>query len=145
MGLGNPLMSRANDVLNKEFGVPARETIKVTAWDVRPDLGIVLQIDQPKRELGAFIWVPYPPDGQSIPEIALEYPGEAGRHSNTYPSPGLRRGLPALKLVVKGESELADTVTYIKALRDSAPVPGVTQRSIEKDIPVPVDVASMPR
>lgn len=144
MAFGNSLMSQAHDVLTKEFGKPTRETVKVTAWDVRPDLGIVLQTDQPNREQGAFIWVPYPPDGQVVPEIALEYPGEAGRHSNTYASPGLRRGLPALKLVVKAESELADTVSYIKAFRDSAPLPEVASESVEREAPVPVDVASMP-
>lgn len=145
MTFGNPLMSRANDVLTKEFGKPARETVKVTAWDVRPDLGIVLQTDQPNREQGAFIWIPYPPDGQAVPEIALEYPGEVGRHSNTYASPGLRRGLPALKLVVKTESELADTISYIKAFRDSAPLPEVAPQPVEREAPVPADVASMPR
>lgn len=106
MEFGNPLMSRAAEVLTKELGPPSRETVKVIAWNVRPDLGVVLQIDQPNREQGAFIWVPYPPDGQPVPEIALEYPGESGRHSNTYPSPGLGRGLPALKLAVKTVSEL---------------------------------------
>src|SRR5699024_402880 len=130
MSFGNPLMARANDVLTKEFGGPSRETVKVNAWDVRPDLGIVLQTDQANREQAAFIWVPYPPHGQPVPEIALEYPGEAGRHSNTYPSPGLRRGLPALKLVVKAEAELADSVSYIKALRDSAPLPEVIPTAI---------------
>lgn len=53
--------------------------------------------------------------------------------------------MPALKLVVKAESELADTVSYIRALRDSAPLPEVTSQSAERDAPVPVDVASMPR
>ena len=118
MEFGNPLMARAVDVLTKEFGTPSRKTVKVIAWNVRPDMGVVLQIDQPNREQGAFIWVPYPPDGQPVPEIALEYPGEAGRHSNTYPSPGLGRGFPALKLAVKTESELEDTISFIKAFRD---------------------------
>ena len=118
MKFGNPLMTRAADVLTKEFGLPCRKTVKVIAWNVRSDMGLVLQIDQPNREQCAFIWLPYPPDGLPIPEIALEYPGEAGRHSNTYSSPGLGRGLPALKLAVKTESELEDTISFIKAFRD---------------------------
>ncbi len=144
MEFGNPLMSRAADVLTKEFGAPSRETVKVIAWNVRPDMGVVLQIDQPNREQGAFIWVPYPPDGQPVPEIALEYPGEAGRHSNTYPSPGLGRGFPALKLAVKTEAELADTVSFIKAFRDSMPLPEVNSQPAEPQAPVPVDVSRMP-
>lgn len=144
MEFGNPLMSRAVDVLTKEFGSPSRETVKVIAWNVRPDMGVVLQIDQPNREQGAFIWVPYPPDGQPVPEIALEYPGEAGRHSNTYPSPGLGRGFPTLKLAVKTESELGDTISFIKAFRDSMPLPGVNSQPAEPQAPVPVDVSRMP-
>lgn len=116
MNLGNPLMSRACDILNKEFGSPSRKTVKVIAWNVRPDLGVVLQIDQPNREQGAFVWLPYPPDGQSVPEIALEYPGEAGCHSNTYPSPGLGRGFPALKLFIKTEAELDDTIFFYQSI-----------------------------
>lgn len=137
-------MSRAVDVLTKEFGSPSRETVKVIAWNVRPDMGVVLQIDQPNREQGAFIWVPYPPDGQSVPEIALEYPGEAGRHSNTYPSPGLGRGLPALKLAVKTESELEGTISFIKAFRDAMPLPDVNSQPAELQAPLPVNVKRMP-
>jgi hypothetical protein len=144
MELGNPLMSRAAEVLTKELGSPSRETVKVIAWNARPDLGVVLQIDQPNREQGAFIWVPYPPDGQPVPEIALEYPGESGRHSNTYPSPGLGRGFPALKLAVKTESELEDTISFIKAFRDSMPLPVVKLQPAEPQSPVPVDVSCMP-
>jgi hypothetical protein len=144
MKLGNPLISRAADILTKEFGSSSRETVKVIAWNVRPDMGVVLQIDQPNREQGAFIWVPYPPDGQPVPEIALEYPGEAGRHSNTYPSPGLSRGFPALKLAVKTESELEDTISFIKAFRDSLPLPDVKSQPVEPQAPVPIDVSRMP-
>ena len=144
MEFGNPLMSRAAEVLTKELGSPSRETVKVIAWNVRPDLGVVLQIDQPNREQGAIIWVPYPPDGQPVPEIALEYPGESGRHSNTYPSPGLGRGLPALKLAVKSELELEDTISFIKAFRDSMPLPEVKLQPAEPQAPVPVDVSFMP-
>ena len=137
-------MSLAADVLSKEFGSPSRETVKIMAWTLRAGLGVVLQTDQPNREQGAFIWVPYPPDGQLIPEIALEYPGEAGRHSNTYASPGLSKGLPALKLVIKTDDELADSVSFIKALRDSLPLPDVKPQLTERQAPTPVDPLRMP-
>ena len=142
--LKNQMIVRAIAVLTENFGTPSRETVKVIAWEARHDIGIVLQIDQPNREQGAFIWVPYPPDGQLIPEIALEYPSEAGRHSNTYPSPGLGRGLPAIKLFVRTETELYDSVAYIKAFRDSAPLPEVKLIPSEFQSPVMVDVARMP-
>lgn len=144
MEFRNTLMSRAAEVLTEELGSPSRETVKVIAWNARPDLGVVLQIDQPNREQGAFIWLPYPPDGQPVPEVALEYPGESGRHSNTYPSPGLERGLPALKLAVKTESELAQTISFIRALRDSMPPPEVKLQPAEPQALVPVNVSSMP-
>lgn len=142
--LKNKLMSRAVDVFTEEFGTPVRKRVKVIAWNARQDLGVVLQIDQPSREQGAYIWLPYPPDGQPIPEIALEYPGEAGRHSGTYASPGLGRGLPALKLFVRTESELSDTVAFIKAFRDSLPLPEVKLQHDEPQSPIAVDTARMP-
>ncbi len=142
--LKNKLMSRAIEVLTESFGAPSRKTVKVIEWIARHDLGVVLQIDQPVREQGAFIWLPYPPDGQPIPDIALEYPSEAGRHSNTYPSPGLGRGEPALKLVVRTESELYDTVSFIKAFRDAMPLPEVKAHPAEPKSPVLVDPTHMP-
>lgn len=141
----NKLIHRAIELLTSEFGAPSRTTMKVTAWNVRADIGIVLQIDQPSREMAAYIWTPYPPDGQPVPEIALEYPGEAGRHSNTYPSPGLEKGLPALKLIIKSESELTDTIAYIKAFRDSKPLPQVKAESIDPESPIFVETSLMPQ
>jgi len=139
------MKSQVVERFRKEFGPPSRETAKVKAWDIRSDLGAVVQVDQPNKEKAAYIWLPYPPDNQPVPEIALEYPGEAGRHSNTYPSPGLTRGLPALKLVVRSGSELEDTVQYIRALRDSHPLPKVTPKPMieSKDV-ILVDVSTMP-
>lgn len=70
--LKNKLMPRAMVVLTENFGAPSRETKKVIAWNVRHDVGVVLQIDYPNLEQGAYIWLPYPPDGQPIPKIALK-------------------------------------------------------------------------
>ncbi|MCX7101867.1 MAG: HNH endonuclease [Methylobacter sp.] len=140
----NILITKAVDVFNKEFGGHSRKTVKVLAWEIRHDLGSVIQIDQPNREQGVYIWLPYPPDGQSIPEIALEYPGEAGRHSNTYASPGLGRGLPALKLFVHSETELNDSIAFIKAFRDYLPLPEIKQENTESSFPSLVDQSQMP-
>jgi hypothetical protein len=59
--------------------------------------------------------LPYPQDVQQIPVGALEYPGEAGRHSGTYAAAGLERGQPALRLTVSNRSELDDAIEYIRA------------------------------
>ncbi|MDH2420401.1 hypothetical protein [Cobetia amphilecti] len=101
--------------ITKEFGSPARVTVKVTGWNVGDNLGVVVQTDQPNKENQVFVWLPYPPDSELLPKIALEYAAESGRHSNTYPSPGLEKGKPALKLIVSGDEELDDLIDYIMA------------------------------
>jgi hypothetical protein len=140
----NKLLTRTIETFEGEFGAPIRTTEKVLAWDLRNDMGVVVQIDQPVREQGALVWLPYPPDGQTIPEIAFEYPGESGRHSNTYASPGLKRGMPALRLFVRSEAELAETVRYIKAFRDSLPPPEIKSEIAVPVAPVPVDPSRLP-
>ena len=139
---------RVVDRFNNEFGGASRTLAKVTAWNVGAELGIVVQTDQSNREEAAYVWLPYPPDGQPVPELALEYPGEAGRHSNTYPSPGLERGKPALKLVLRDERELDDTVTYIRAFQSFLPLPELRASTAVESIGaglIPVDVTRMPR
>lgn len=111
--------------LTDAFGPPSRETVKVRAWTLTSAVGVVLQVDQPCGDNVAYIWLPYPRDGQSIPDIAVEYPGEAGRHSGTYATPGLRKGEPALKLTVRDAGEIRDVVDYIKAMAASMPLPDV--------------------
>ncbi|MFI3215818.1 MAG: HNH endonuclease [Methylococcales bacterium] len=123
--LENKFVAFTIDVFNETFGNPFRETKKVIAWKVGQNMEVVVQIDQPNKQQIAYIWIPYPLDGQPVPEIALEYPGEAGRHSGTYASAGLSKGLPALKLFVHSKAELDDTVLYIKAFRDSCTLPEV--------------------
>jgi hypothetical protein len=139
---------RVVDRFNREFGLPGRTTAKVAAWTAGAEVGVVVQIEQPNHEEAAYVWLPYPPDGQSVPELALEYPGEAGRHSNTYASPGLGRGKPALKLVLRDERELDDTVAYIRAFQSFLPLPEL--RASEATAPtdaglIPVDVTRTPR
>lgn len=139
--------------LSAELGSPSRATVKVTAFDVS-GIGVVVQTDQPNREDAAFVWLPYPPDNEPIPEMALEYAAESGRHSGTYASSGLEKGKPALKLILRTEQELADIVAYIKAFRTSSPLPAVKSTpsaDVTASAPsvgsglIPVDVAAMPR
>ena len=112
----------------EEFGTPARDVVKVKSWDVSSGTGVVLQMDQPSRENAAYVWLPYPGEGQSVPEIALEYPGEAGRHSGTYPAAGLKRGEPALKLTIRDPAEIDDVVNYVRAMASRAVLPDIKSR-----------------
>lgn len=111
------------------YGRPARETVKVIAWE-RDAVGVVFQVDQPNREEAGFIWLPYPQDGQTVPEIALEYAAESGRHSGTYASSGLRKDQPALKLIIRTERELTDTLAYIDAMVSDIPLPAVEAEQV---------------
>ena len=141
------------DRITKEFGNPSRETVKVTAWDVGSNLGVVVQKDQPNKDDYAFVWLPYPPDSESVPEIALEYAAESGRHSNTYPSPGLERGKPALKLIIKSTEELNDLISYISAFKSFEPLPelkaspalGSPSEPVTEESLIRVDPGSMPK
>lgn len=132
----------ASQQLSREFGAPCRTTLKVEAWDIR-GVGVVLQIDQPNREAAAFIWAPYPEDGSTVPEIALEYPEKSGRHSGTYASQGLEKGKPALKIVVRTERELNDTISYVRAMADKKPLPSVEAEISEVLKPLRVDPTSV--
>jgi hypothetical protein len=114
----------ARERLTREFGSPARETQKVRAWEIG-SVGVVLQVDQPTREPASYIWLPHPGDGQTIPEIALEYPADAGRHSGTLASSGLGKGNPALKVTVRSTGELDGTIEYIREMAAKRPLPKV--------------------
>lgn len=141
----NAAIEKAVFLMISYFGEPIRETKKALAWNIRPDLGLVIEIDQPKARKAVNIWMPNPSDGSPLPELALEYSGETGRHSNTYPSPGLGKGSPALKFIVQSETELQATAEYAKAMSKSMPLPEVNSDIEEPGEPVIVDVASMPR
>lgn len=114
----------ARERLAAEFGEPARQTNKVAAWG--KNLGVVRQIDQPNREAASYIWLPHPGHGATIPEIALEYPAESGRNSGTYASKGLEKGKPSLKLTVRTESGLRQTIAYVRAFWSHITLPSVT-------------------
>ena len=139
--------------ISNEFGSPDRITVKVTAWNIGINLGVVVQTDQPNKDDHAFVWLPYPPDYESVPEIALEYAAESGRHSNTYPSPGLEKGKPALKLFVTSTQELDDLISYIKAFKSFSPLPELkstpelseSMEPITEDKLIRVDSSVMPK
>lgn len=114
----------AGDKLAADLGGPLRETLKVKAWESN-GIGLVLQIDQPNRDPAAYLWLPHPGDGHTIPDIALEYPEEAGRHSGTFASAGLEKGKPALKVIVRTSGELNQTIDYFKSMAAKRPLSAV--------------------
>lgn len=126
----------AGERLKNEFGPPTRETAKITGWEIN-GVGAVLQIDQPNREPAAYIWLPYPNEGQTVPDIALQYAPESGRHSGTYASPGLEKGKAALKLIVRTDREFDQTINYIKAMAANQPLPAVDASAPNREATVP--------
>lgn len=132
------------DRFTKEFGDPSRNVVKVKSWDLSSKVGVVLQVDQPNRENSAYVWLPYPSDGQTVPEIALEYPAEAGRHSGTYPAAGLKRGKPALKLTIHSPEELDAVVDYIRAMAANAALPEVKANAVSGERPASGDALNPP-
>jgi hypothetical protein len=56
------MKSQVVERFNREFGNVSRSTMKVKAWKIRDDFGIVVQIDSPIRDQAAFVWLPYPPE-----------------------------------------------------------------------------------
>ncbi len=135
----------AHQALVETLGDPVRSPTKVSEWRVG-NVGLVLQKDQPNRENAAYIWLPYPGDGESVPDLALEYPAESGRHSGTYAALGLHKGEPALKLVVRSHRELELVIAYARAMGARAPLPTIIADCTSSDCNVlPVDVSSMPR
>ncbi|WP_445777031.1 HNH endonuclease [Shewanella sp.] len=136
-------------VVSDEFGNPVRQTVKVDAWEVRRGLSIVIQKDSPKNGEYANVWLPYPADSSTVPEIALEYSGESGRHSNTYPSSGLEKGNPVLKLRVSSKQELKDLIAYVEAFKSHQPLPEINSnpdycRADEHQTSILIDTSKMP-
>ena len=101
--------------LESHFGLPIRTTKKVWAWEPKIGVGLVLQRDQPNSNDLAYLWLPHPGDGAEVPELAFEYPGEMGRHSNTHPSKGLARGEPALLFRICSISEALNVINYLQS------------------------------
>lgn len=134
---GRPIRDSVDRRLREEFGTPLRNVAKVRSWNVGGHVGVVLQVDQPNREDAAYVWLPHPGDGRTVPGTAVEYPAEAGRHSGTYPAAGLKRGEPALKLTIRGLGELDDLLVCIAAMVAGADMPSLKFGS--------ADLAATPR
>ncbi|NOH63463.1 hypothetical protein [Vibrio sp. RE88] len=99
---------------SNKLGVPTRETKKALAWDITSGFGVVVQIDQPSTGEYALVWLPHNID--ALEELSCDkvlYPEEKGRHSNTYASPGLKRGDAAIRAKIKTEHELNELLNFL--------------------------------
>ncbi|WP_038874843.1 hypothetical protein [Vibrio jasicida] len=100
--------------LSEKLGVPTRETKKALAWDITSGFGVVVQIDQPSTGEYALVWLPHNMD--ALEELSCEkvvYSEGKGRHSNTYASPGLKRGDAAIRAKIKTERELNELLSFL--------------------------------
>jgi len=44
----NKIEVTGSELFARSLGLPSRETVKVKAWDIRRDLGVVVQVDSAK-------------------------------------------------------------------------------------------------
>jgi HNH endonuclease len=131
----NPLLARTLQTFRATFGNPNSRTTKVFRWHLRPDMGVVVQIDYPGNR-GAYIWVPYPP-GADLPDLARisVYPANKGRHHHLHhrDAPGLGERKRAARLLVMSEAEVERGVRHIKLLLQTRCAP--VARDLEEPSP----------
>ena len=111
----NRLIDQIVDRFNKLFGEPIRSTKKVLAYHLNSNFEAVVEISGPLSK--ANIWIPFTEGKQPTPRFAIYYPAGKGRNSNTYPSPGLEKGLPALMLEIENEEALEEAIRYIRMVQ----------------------------
>ncbi|MBY8223870.1 hypothetical protein KW523_14070 [Vibrio fluvialis] len=84
------------------YGEPTRVTKKINAWHIFTKFGFVVEVDTPRDGSYVNVWLPKPSHDVDLSGIEYtEYPEDKGRHSNTYGTPGLFKGEPALKIKLK--------------------------------------------
>ena len=106
------------------LGEPTK-TDKILRWRIGNRFSVAVQIDAPKGDTHAFIWVPRSEGDEPIPHFAEMYEPSRGRHSNTYPLPGLERGRSALRYRIETPVELDAIVRRIAAIASNAAPPPI--------------------
>lgn len=108
--LREQLLNRIQSV----YGEPTRVTKKVNAWHIFTQFGFVVEVDTPKDGAYANVWLPKSNNEVDLRGVEFTYyPEEKGRHSNTYSTPGLAKGEPALKLKIKTASDINAFFDYL--------------------------------
>lgn len=113
---GGYMLKQTIDRLTAEFGSTRKPTKKMQRWEPRLDTGIGVEGEGVKRRGFAQVWVPHPGAGAVIPANAVEYGASEGRHSNAYSMPGLKKGMPALRIKVETPAQLEELVRFIRGL-----------------------------
>lgn len=107
----NALISR----LTTLFGEPTRETKKLVSWTITSGFGLAVQTDSPSHNEFAWAWVPFSDDTMSSLKAEKQfYSKEKGRHSNTYPIPGLGKGEAAIRIKVATDADLDEFMEFFK-------------------------------
>ena len=99
-----------------EFGHRSKETKYVQGWEPRVDVGVAVEREGQRTKSFAWVWVPHPGSTTGLPPNAVQYVADRGRNSNTYSLPGLKKGMPALRVKVLTPDELDEIVRFIRGL-----------------------------
>lgn len=106
-------VSLSDTALRDAFGPPHHVTDKIREWRIRQGLGVVLQLDSPKGESCAYLWMPELKDAKLPPVEYMKYSKDKGRHSNTHPCPGLEEGKPAILFKIRSRAEIVKIVEIL--------------------------------
>lgn len=99
-----------------EFGRQVKTTKYVLGWEPRLDVGLAVEQEGVRTRSFAQVWVPHPGAGAVIPANAVAYGASEGRHSNAYSMPGLKKGMPTLRIKVETPAQLEELVRFIRGL-----------------------------
>ncbi|WP_318454130.1 hypothetical protein [Photobacterium leiognathi] len=103
------------DRLTTLIGEPTRETKKLVSWTITSGFGLAVQTDSPSHNEFAWVWVPFNDDIMSDLKAENQvYSEDKGRHSNTYPVPGLGKGQAAIRIKVASDTELNEFLEFYK-------------------------------
>ncbi|MGY2575473.1 hypothetical protein [Vibrio sp. C8] len=96
------------------YGEPTRVTKKINAWHIFTKFGFVVEVDSPRDGSYVNVWLPKSNLGAPLANVeCTEYLEDKGRHSNTYSTPGLSKGEPALKLKLKTVGDINAFFEYL--------------------------------
>ena len=110
------MFTQVIDRLAAEFGASVKATKYVLGWEPRPDVGMAVERESRKARGYVCVWVPHPGPSEPLPANATVYGATEGRHSNAYSLPGLRKGMPALRIRVETLSQLEELVRFVRGL-----------------------------
>ena len=98
------------------FGEPTRETKKLVSWTITSGFGFAVQTDSPLHNEFAWVWIPFSDVIMSSLKAEKQlYSKEKGRHSNTYPVPGLGKGEAVIRIKVASDADIDEIILFLKS------------------------------